>query len=118
MEPNACANAWGYTRVANALTPLAKMRQSADNICVLTPERRPGTDAPASAAASLVAVAESAEVKVARGARAREVRLIPRGTRNEQRRRRTTRRRTRRKTGLASPRDATKKSRGDDERRA
>ena len=66
MEPNACANAWGGTRrVANALTSLAKMRQSADNICVLTfRARRAGTDASASAAASLVAVAESAEVKV------------------------------------------------------
>ena len=66
MEPNACANAWGGTRrVANALTSLAKMRQSADNICVLTfRARRAGTDASASAATSLVAVAESAEVKV------------------------------------------------------
>jgi protein phosphatase 1L len=62
MEPNA----WGgKRRVANALTSLAKMRQSMDNICVLTfRARRAGTDASASAAASLVAVAESAEVNV------------------------------------------------------
>lgn len=51
--------------MANALTSLAKMRQSMDNICVLTfRARRVGADASASAAASLVAVAESAEVKV------------------------------------------------------
>ena len=63
---NANANAWGgKRRVANALTSLAKMRQSMDNICVLTfRARRVGADASASAAASLVAVAESAEVKV------------------------------------------------------
>lgn len=68
MQPNANANAnaWGgKRRVANALTSLAKMRQSMDNICVLTfRARRVGTDASASAVASLVAVAESAEVKV------------------------------------------------------
>ena len=66
MEPNACARTRGGVHGGwRTRSRRWRMRQSADNICVLTfRARRAGTDAPASAAASLVAVAESAEVKV------------------------------------------------------